>query len=843
MQRKALPVCLSGVDTVVMARTGSGKTLAFLLPILEQLVQQNDHQPGVRAVILSPTRELSHQTLQVFRKLASASSIRAVGIHGGEGMEQQFDALSSKPDVIIATPGRLAHHLEEIPDFSLATCNICVLDEADRLLEMGFSLQIRQIAKTMPSNCQKLLFSATMPKVLVEFTKSGFATDPTVVRLDQEATVSAELRMAFITTRSTDKDAALLHVLRQVRNSTDTGSNPLVLIFAATRYHVEYLCILLQTSGIVSTMIYGSLDQDARKQNLADFRSGKTPILIVTDVAARGIDVPLIDHVIHYHFPSSAKLFVHRSGRAARAHRIGYCWGLVEPEELPYLMDLHVFLGRTPQTSSDVYALAEMTPEMVHYGSVPEGLLTEEVETLQSILNSELSGSMESESLRALTKTCNNAMKQYRRTRVEASREGARRAKAILEGERLETGQRLGGGTISPHPLLRGLMRERQQSLQGLGSLDNALKREEFLRAMNDFRPKETVFEAFATGGGKDIGVSSQVDKGRTTKAKKHDASAALTAMKHMRRQMRLVRDKGAALVVAGSEICDAGYALETEDPVVINSKAAESLQDDVGPTESGIPTVIQSKSRISRAERKKSKANPSHRTSKLSSSHEKPTKAKRGSEFRDTLFFIDNDMVADAKEAARSREIDAAMQPSAATSSKGMFGAALRLENAMLDVLGDEHEELVKKQRMTRWDKSKRKFVQTTVGEELSGDRKNKRVRLESGQIIKNDKIKLGERYEKWQKQTNRSVGRSGVFDEGVGGAVSLPGTKGRGRGGPNGDEIMTSAAIKKNRANKHNQKLKNMKKQDRKSLDRRQTNERAPSRKRAGSQTRRRK
>ncbi|KAL3893261.1 MAG: hypothetical protein SGARI_008283 [Bacillariaceae sp.] len=262
--------------------------------------------------------------------------IRSIGIHGGEGMERQFDAISTKPDVIVATPGRLAHIISEIPDFTLKDCQMCILDEADRLLEMGFALQLRQIQKSLPeSRCQKVLLSATMPKML-----GGFTNDPQVVRLDQEATVSEELRVSFITCRSLEKDAALLQIMsaieedKEANESTRTG---LTLVFCATRHHVEYVTTLIRASGLEATMIYGTLDADARNANLAAFRQGRKPILVVTDVAARGVDVPMCDHVIHYHFPPTPKLFVHRSGRVARAGRIGFCFGLVEPEELAYM--------------------------------------------------------------------------------------------------------------------------------------------------------------------------------------------------------------------------------------------------------------------------------------------------------------------------------------------------------------------------------------------------------------------------------------------------------------------------------------------------------------------------
>jgi ATP-dependent RNA helicase DDX54/DBP10 len=757
--------------------------------------------------------------------------------------------LSSRPDVIVATPGRLAHHLTEIPDFSLSSCQMCVLDEADRLLEMGFGMQIRAIARTFPGEgqCQKVLLSATMPKQLVEFTRSGFAVDPAVVRLDQEATVSANLRMAFITCRSMEKDAALLHVLRQIRQDLEkhkAARTGLTLIFAATRHHCEYITTLLTASGTKATMIYGTLDQEARKQHLSAFRSGQTPVLVVTDVAARGIDVPLIDHVIHYHFPAQPKLFVHRSGRAARAGRVGYCWSLTEPDELPYMMDLHLFLGRKPTTAVEQdlsYALQDMTPDDVHYGSLPESVATEEIENVQRVMNSELSGSRDAQSLRALTKVCNNAMKQYRKTRSEASREGVRRAKAVLEGEKLKTGQRVSGGAIPPHPLFRATAVADAKPGE-LAAVDNVKKREEFLRAMSNFRPKETVFEAFATGKTREAGVVSHLDKGRTVSSKKkNDSSAALSAIKDMRRQMRIARDKGTALVVAGSETAVEGGGEEVaSEPVEIvptqvdeetDTKNAESSLSAVNAALVAEPEVaVHAKRRMSRAERRQLKKNPhasSNSPACSSTGSSKSKKVKRGSDFRDPAFFIDNDFTSNSEEANRSRLVEAAMQPSA--SASGSAGTALRIEEAMLDIVGDENDELVRKQRMMRWDKSKRKYVQTSVGEELSGDSKSKKLRLESGQLVKNNKLKLGELYTKWQKKTNRSVGRTGVFDDDGGDAVETQSRrykKKKGRPAGN-DRVKTSAAIKKDREKKQNMKIKNMKKSERRHVEQKQREE----------------
>jgi ATP-dependent RNA helicase DDX54/DBP10 len=765
--------------------------------------------------------------------------IRSIGIHGGEGMEKQFSLLASRPDVIVATPGRLAHHLTEIPDFTLSGCAMCILDEADRLMEMGFAQQIRQIAKTLPENCQKVLLSATMPKTLVEFTKSGFAHDPRVVRLDNEASVSAELRIAFITCRSLDKDAALLHLLHTIRQDQEEHASQrtgLTLVFAATRHHVEYVTLLIHAAGYDATMIYGTLDHEARQINLQAFRSGKKPILVVTDVAARGIDVPLIDHVIHYHFPPSPKLFVHRSGRAARAGRIGYCWGLVEPDEMPYMIELHLFLGRRPTsgTVSDenegekqelIYNLEEMTPEMVHYGCVPESTLTMEVENVQRILSSEMSGSRDVEHLKSLMKVCNNAMKQYRRTRTEASREAIRRAKAIMEGERLDSGERVGGVKIPPHPLLRCMEEnlrkelEKRGKVDGLGNRDNLRKREEFLQAMSQFRPKETVFEAFATGRNKEVGVVSHLDKGRTTSSKKNDSTAALAAMKNMRRQLRMARDKGTSLIVAGSEIIldnENGVNDETENTDQDNEEA-----NTVSTVLLKVDTpVLEHKRRLSRAERKKMKKDPDALTIDTTSENPKSKDSKKNTstDFRDPQFYMENDFTSNTEEARRARQVEAAMQPSTASSMKGTMGQALRIEEAMLDIVGDEREELVKKQRLMRWDKAKRKYVQTTVGSELSGDSKSKKMRVESGHMVKTDKMKLSELYEKWQKKTNQSIGRTGVFDD-VGKSATPVAAKIE--GGLIDEPVRNPLAIKKERERKENMRIKNMKKGDRRKLE----------------------
>ena len=943
-----------------MARTGSGKTAAFCIPLLERYLNSqrrksqqsssysNASSMSAAAVILSPTRELSLQTLKVIKTLSAYITnpgLNCIGINGGESMEKQFSLLSSRPDVIVATPGRLAHHLSEIPDFHLKHCELVIFDEADRLFEMGFALQIRQICHAMPSTesgRQTLLFSATMPKVLIEFTRSGIMdADPSVVRLDKDATVSEELRIGFVCVRSQDKDAALIHLLRDVlpkakcisddkniqedeidesneSKETQAEANDkkklqfknsvafskgrtvnksklgLTLIFAATRHHVDYLTILINTSGIggpcsstddsgdIATCIYGSMDQEARKQNLYSFRSGKKPIMVVTDVAARGIDVPLIDHVIHYSFPANAKLFVHRSGRAARAGRIGYCWGLVDAEEMGYMVDLYLFLGRKLSTGNEkydkkiendtvhdnndnndddnnnnneaTYALEEMTPEMVHFGSVPESTLTDEVENVRRIVESELTSSHDAESLRSLLNVCKNAMKQYRRSRPEASKKGMSRAKAILEGKKEASGKRVGGGMIPSHPVLRkhevdkimATHTDKGDSIkhkkEAKTKLEQLKQRENFLRAMSNFRPKETIFESFATGGGKTAGVVSHLDKGSTTAsvgANKKNNSAAFDAMKSMRRQMKLAHNKGVSLVVAGSDAAmvingelDENLSNETDrgDTIIHADEKVKQVTE----LQKKSPAIITEKRRLSKAERKRLKKQENNLASSKCTTKqigEKKTKNKRGQDFRDHAFYMDNESTHNSEEAQRGRQIEAAMQPSSANANDGS-AAVMRLEQAMLDIVGDENADMVKKHRIMRWDKSKRKYIQTTIGSELSGDSKSKKLRLESGQFIKSDKAKLGELYEKWQKKTNKSIGRVGVFDDvtaddindnnGINdGRVRKNSKKNVKNGGDVSSDLKTATQVRKKREADRNMKLKNMKRSDRSKLE----------------------
>jgi ATP-dependent RNA helicase DDX54/DBP10 len=326
IQRKAIPVVLDGRDVVAMARTGSGKTAAFLIPLLERL-KTHSGKVGARGLILSPSRELAMQTLKFCKDLGKHTDLRYCVLVGGEHIDDQFSAIASNPDIIIATPGRLMHLMIEM-SLDLKTIEYVVFDEADRLFEMGFAEQLHEILFKLPESRQTLLFSATMPKTLVDFARAGLS-DPALIRLDVDTKISKDLQMYFFSLKKDQKDAMLIYLLKNlIVNDEQT------IIFTATKHHVEYLHELLQCVGIQNTYIYGALDQQARRIHLARFRSEKEKVLIVTDVAARGLDIPLLDHVINYDFPATCKTFVHRVGRVARAGRSGKAWSLVATDEV-----------------------------------------------------------------------------------------------------------------------------------------------------------------------------------------------------------------------------------------------------------------------------------------------------------------------------------------------------------------------------------------------------------------------------------------------------------------------------------------------------------------------------
>ncbi|CAH9075674.1 unnamed protein product [Cuscuta epithymum] len=468
IQRKTMPLILSGNDVVAMARTGSGKTAAFLVPMIEKL-QQHVPQAGIRALILSPTRDLALQTLKFTKELGRFTDLRVSLLVGGDSMESQFEELAQSPDIIIATPGRLMHHLSEVDDLSLRTVEYVVFDEADCLFSMGFAEQLHTVLNHLSENRQTLLFSATLPSALAEFAKAGLR-DPQLVRLDLETKISPDLKLTFFTLRQEEKHAAVLYLIReQIKSDEQT------LIFVATQYHLEFLNILLRDEGIDASVCYGKMDQDARKIHVSKFRARKTMLLIVTDIAARGIDIPLLDNVINFDFPCKPKLFIHRVGRVARAGRTGAAYSFVTPEDMPYLLDLHLFLSKPIKAApSEEEVLLDIDGVMSRmdqaiangetvYGRFPQTALDLLSDRVREIIES-------STELLSLQKPCKNSFRIYSKTKAKPSRESVKRAKE-LPREGL-------------HPLFKHVLG---------GTELTALA---FSERLKTFRPKQTILEA-----------------------------------------------------------------------------------------------------------------------------------------------------------------------------------------------------------------------------------------------------------------------------------------------------------------------------------------------------------
>ncbi|KAG5518743.1 hypothetical protein PMAC_002712 [Pneumocystis sp. 'macacae'] len=443
IQRKTIPLLLNGMDVVAMARTGSGKTAAFVIPMIERL-KMHQAKVGSRALILSPNRELALQTFKVVKELKKGTNLKHVLLVGGESLEEQFEIMSTNPDIIVATPGRFLHLKVEM-DLDLRTIEYIVFDEADRLFEMGFSEQLSEILHYLPILRQSSLFSATLPKSLVEFAKAGLQ-NPILIRLNIESMISDDLQSAFFSIKSSEKEAGLFYLLHEIikvprgtqevinfnseknkgKDSMDNYAALLpysTIIFVSTRHHVEYLAKLLSFSGYLVSYIYGSLDQVARKNQIASFRTGKTILLVVTDIAARGIDIPLLSNVINYDFPSRPKTFVHRVGRTARAGQKGWAYSLVKTEDAPYLIELQIFLGRKIISSND------QDPDYVQsivLGTFPREKLEYYCEWIAHVLK-------EDNECSSLKKVMQKGEILYSKTAGGASAESNKRAKELIK--------------------------------------------------------------------------------------------------------------------------------------------------------------------------------------------------------------------------------------------------------------------------------------------------------------------------------------------------------------------------------------------------------------------------
>ncbi|RKP30175.1 DEAD-domain-containing protein [Metschnikowia bicuspidata] len=518
IQRKTIPLIMGGRDVVGMARTGSGKTAAFTLPLVEKL-KAHSAQVGVRAVILSPSRELALQTYKQVKEFSKGLDLRTVVLIGGDSMEEQFSSMMTKPDIVVASPGRFLHLKVEM-DLDLHTVQYIVFDEADRLFEMGFAEQLNELLAALPENRQSLLFSATLPRSLVGFAKAGL-TNPVLVRLDAETKISDLLQMAFFSVKNAEREAALLTILLDVikipmpkpeelakikQDSKraedildDENADPAkkkrfrkehlppahvlpsplsTIVFVPTKHHVEFVTGLLRDAGYLVSYTYGSLDQRARQEQLYRFRIGQTNIMVVTDVAARGIDIPVLANVINFTLPASSKIFIHRVGRTARAGNKGWAYSIVNENELAYLLDIELLLGRKVLLTSMHEKKCELLRDLkgadyveppVSYtdrmvvGSFPRAAVEVALEAVELLLRNNYD-------LKVLRDVAAKGERFYHRTRQAASPESVKRSKELMQTSAWDE-----------QHLIFGPNMEREK--------------ERFLAKLHDRKVKETVFE------------------------------------------------------------------------------------------------------------------------------------------------------------------------------------------------------------------------------------------------------------------------------------------------------------------------------------------------------------
>jgi ATP-dependent RNA helicase RhlE len=340
IQEQAIPIILQNKDLLGCAQTGTGKTAAFAIPILQLLYQdrlQHKEQKTIKALILTPTRELAIQIDESFAAYGKHTGLKHMVIFGGVSQNPQTDALRRGVDILVATPGRLLDlmnqrfvHLEHI--------RMLVLDEADRMLDMGFVHDVKKIIAKVPAKRQTLFFSATMPNEIQQLANT-ILTKPEKVEVTPVSSTADTIQQALFYVEKSDKKALLLHVLKDkaIKNA---------LVFTRTKHGADKVVKDLVRVGITAEAIHGNKSQNARQRALSNFKNRTTRVLIATDIAARGIDIDELTHVINYELPNIPETYVHRIGRTGRAGLNGIALSFCDEEEVEFLQDIHKLIGK-----------------------------------------------------------------------------------------------------------------------------------------------------------------------------------------------------------------------------------------------------------------------------------------------------------------------------------------------------------------------------------------------------------------------------------------------------------------------------------------------------------------
>ena len=337
IQSGVIPFAMAGSDVIACAETGTGKTAAFLVPILQRFLHEATPQPPrTRALILAPTRELAVQIEDQVQGLTYHTTISSIAVYGGVPMDIQERALRAGVDIVVATPGRLMDHMRH-DSVDLRGLEILVLDEADRMLDMGFWPDVRKIMSALPSVRQTLLFSATMPGEVLKLTEE-FLREPKLVQVGRRGGPAQTISHAVQTIPASEKTQWLAHWLRE------EATGP-VLVFCRTKIGADRLATRLTTLGVRAAALHADRTQQQRMSAVEGFRTGTYPVLVATDVAARGLDIEGIAHVVNFEVPDTPEAYVHRVGRTGRAETTGSALTLVAPEELRALRALEKAVG------------------------------------------------------------------------------------------------------------------------------------------------------------------------------------------------------------------------------------------------------------------------------------------------------------------------------------------------------------------------------------------------------------------------------------------------------------------------------------------------------------------
>ena len=573
------------------------------------------------------------------------------------------------------------------------------------------------------------------------------------------------------------------------------------------------------------------MDPEARNLNLRRFRNKEVNYLLVTDLAARGLDVPLLNNVINFHCTAQPKMFVHRCGRAARAGRIGFAFSLIEPDELAYMMDIHTMLGKEMEvvgsgitgdisdkretSHQESYTLKTMQPSMVHTGIFPQDVIHEEADSFERLMK-------DRDELQILWRVCNNGMKQYRRTRAEASRHGIKLAKAAVKNNVIKY----------IHPLIAGEDPNR--------CTVTVIEKANFVQHLQSFRPAQTVFETGIGTGTTGAGFKAKGTNKLNGKSGKVD-SKGVEAMRALRRQVAPALERTQAKAITLEE-CAFGEGRDFADDM---SDASDTMGGDIDEfydTENGddhCATVEEEsepstkKRRLSRADRKRLKKNGGVGqllSDDLNVADEHIVKESvndsKSSKYMDEKFYMS---YGTEDEIATYRE--ELLQPQQGLRTSEATGAAA-IENAMMDIAPDNAIETNKKKKIMRWDSKKRKFVRQTL-EEMSQSKRAGKIRSESG-VVRHGKSSKpqGEMYNEWKKKTRREVNISGADDE----DYSKPKPDWRvNRKVP--EELKNAQQIRKAHKEKEKMNLKNMSKDKRRSILGKKKKSAAESSKFAGS------